>query len=344
MRNFCIIALVLLSNCLLAQPPVDSLVQLGIQFHDNGQYDKAIELYQKALEIDPASPLTNYEIALTYMHTKDYANSIKHSDIVIEQKGQNLLQAYVTKGSCLDYLGKTDESIRLFEEGIRKFGDHHLLYYNLGFNYYRLKNYEKAQEIFTKAVKANPAHASSHLLLGFTMEDLDQKVQSLLCLHYFLLLEPNSERAKTAFNSLRKQFRGNVKVNKDNPTNININILLNSDQKDSEFGAAELMISMLEASKSLEENEGKTDDELFTENSASFFKMLGELNKKKNKGLWWDFYIPFFDKLAQSGNMDAYCHYISQSSNDTAMEWLQNNRSKTEQLEAWLKENPAHLQ
>jgi tetratricopeptide (TPR) repeat protein len=206
MQNFYVVVLVLFSNFLLAQSPVDSLVQLGIQCHDNGQYDKAIELYQKALEIDPASPLTNYEIALTYMYAKDYANSIKHSDIVIGQKGQNLLQAYVTKGSCLDYLGKTDESIRLFEQGIRKFGDHYLLYYNLGYDYYKLKNYEKAQEVFTKAIKSNPNHASSHLFLGFTMADLDQKVQSLLCLHYFLLLEPNSGRAKTAFSLLQKQF------------------------------------------------------------------------------------------------------------------------------------------
>ncbi len=343
MKKIYVIVLVFFSNFLFAQSQVDSLVQLGIQYHDNEQYDKAIELYQKALEIDPVSPLTNYEIALTYMYTKDYESSIKHSDIVIEQKDRNLLEAYITKGSCLDYLGKTDESIRLFEEGIRKFGDHYLLYYNLGFNYYRLKNYEKAQQTFTKAIKTNPGHASSHLLLGFTMDYLDQKVQSLLCLHYFLLLEPSSERAKTAFNLLQEQFLGNVKVSQENPSNININILLNGDQTDNEFGAAELMISMLEASKSLEENKGKTDDELFIENTTSFFKMLGELHKKKNKGLWWDFYIPFFDKLAQSGNMDTYCRYISQSSNDEAIQWLQNNSSKTEQLEGWLKENPAQL-
>jgi len=331
-----ILGLLLIPTLIYCQAGVDSLVQIGIYYHDNGEYDKAIETYKKALEIEPNSALVNYEIAMTYMYANAYENSIKHSDKVIELNDKYLLQAYITKGSCLDYLGKTNESIKLFEKGIKKFGDHHLLFYNLGYNYYKLSEYDKAEEALINAINSKPDHPTSHLILGYLMTDQNRKVQSLLCLHYFLFLEPNSERAKTAYNLLQTQFGGNVERDKDKPDQINI--FLDPDQAGTEFGAADLMISMLEALKTLEENEGKSEDELFIENTTSFFKILGELKKKKNKGLWWEFYVPFFYQIAESEHIETYCYYISQSTNINAQKWLNENVDKITEFDTWLQE------
>jgi tetratricopeptide (TPR) repeat protein len=164
-KQILILGLILISTLIYSQTDIDSLVQIGIKYHDNGQYDKAIETYKTALEIEPNSALINYEIAMTYMYAKDYKNAVKHSDKVIETNDKFLLQAYITKGSCLDYLGKTKESIKLYEKGIKEFGDHYLLYYNLGYTYYNLKEYDKAEEALINAINTKSDHASSHLLL-----------------------------------------------------------------------------------------------------------------------------------------------------------------------------------
>lgn len=335
-KLYLLFGLVLFPNFLSGQTNIDSLIQQGVYYHDAGKYDKAIELYKQALSIDPNSDVANYEIAMTYMYAKDYENSIKFSDKVIDIGKNNVLQAYITKGSSLDYLGKTDESIKILEKGLKKFGANYLLYYNLGYDYYKIKNYNKAEEAFTNAIKANTNHASSHLLLGYLMADQKRNVQSLLCLYYFLFLEPDTERSKTAFRILDEQFGGNVQPDKEKPNQINI--VLNNDQIDSEFGPANLMISMLEASKSIEENKGKSEEQLFVENTKSFFKILGELKKDKNKGLWWDFYVPFFNDLANSDHIDTYCYYITQSSKDKSLEWLKNNNPKIVLFDQWLKE------
>lgn len=335
-KQILVLALVLISTLVYSQLKVDSLVQVGIRYHDDGQYNKAIEAYKTALEIEPNSPLVNYEIAMTYMSVKDYDNSIKHSDKVIELNDNYLLQTYILKGTCLDNMGKTEESISLFKKGIRKFGDHHLLYYNLGLNYYNLKEYDKAEEALTKAINTKPDHPSSHLLLGFVMADKNQKVKSILCLHYFLFLEPGSERSETAYTLMHEQLSGNVSRDKEKPNDIHI--FVDPNQSDSEFRPALVMISMLEASKSLDKNKEKSEEEMFIENTKSLFLFLGELNKKKNKGLWWDFYIPTFYEFAQSGHIDTYCYYISQSSNDAAIEWLKNNEKKINEFGDWLKE------
>lgn len=328
--------LLLFSTLIYSQKEVDSLVQIGVKYHDNNQYDKAIETYKAALNINPNSAQANDEIAMTYMYAKDYKNSIKYCDIVIKLNDKYVLSAYITKGSCLDYLGETKKSIELFEKGIKKFGDNYLLYYNLGLNYYKQKEYDKAEKVLIKAINAKHDHASSHLLLGDVMVKKHKKVQSLLCLHYFLFLEPNTERSKIAYNLLKKQFRGNFEADKNNPDQINISI--DPDQLESEFGNAEMMISVLGVSKSIEENNGKTEEEMFIENTKSFFEILGELKDEKNTGLWWDFYVPFFNKIAKSEYIDTYCYYISQSSNPKAADWLKNNNKKVKEFSSWLKE------
>ena len=330
-----ILVLFLFTLNLFGQTKIDSLVQQGVSFHDEGQYDKAIEIYKQALAIDPNSALANYEISFSYMAAGNYENSIIHSDKVISLNKDYVLQAYLTKGSSLDYLGRTKESVKLFEKGLRKFGDNYLLYYNLGYDYYRIKDYEKAEEAFVKAIKINPAHSSSHFILARLMADQNKNIQSLLCLNYFLLLEPNTSRSKTAFQLLEKQFGGNVEKDKEKPNQINI--LVGTDQKDSEFAPADLMISVMQAANFTEENKGKTEAQLFIENTKSFFNILGELKKDKYKGLWWDFYVPFFNNLANSDHLDTFCYYISQSSKDKSTEWLNNNNPKIVMFDLWLK-------
>ena len=317
---------------------IDSLIRIGIQHHDDGEYQKAIEIYNAALKIDPKSTLANYELSMTYMYAGDYEKSIKYSNIVIKQKDKHLLPAYIVKGSSLDNLGKTKQSIKLFNKAIAEFGDHYLLHYNLGVNYSKMQDYKNSESAYINAIMANHDHASSHFGLALTKSNQDQRVQSLLGLYYFLLIEPSSERAKTAYKLLKEQLGGSVQKDENNPKNINV--LINSQRMESEFGAAEIMLAMLEASNSLDENKGKTPDELFIENTKSFFTVLGELNEKEKKtNIWWDFYVPLLYELAKSEYMDVFCYYISISSNEKATEWLETNNEKLENFAKWLNED-----
>ena len=338
MKKLLFLSSLLLTLSSFGQDKVDSLIQVGIQYHDNGEYEKAIEIYNTALKVDPKSTLINYELSMSYMYAGDYEKAIKHSDIVIKQKKEHLLLAYVIKGSSLDNLGKTKQSIKLFNKAITEFGGHYLLYYNLGVNYSKIQDYKNSEPAFTNAIMANSEHASSHYGLALIERDQNQRVQSLLSLYYFLFIEPSSKRAETAYKLLKEQLGGSVQKDENNP--MNINVFIDSQRMESEFGAAEIMLAMLEASNSLDENKNKTPDELFIENTKSFFSVLGELSENETKiNIWWDFYVPFFYKLAKSEYMDVFCYYISISSNEKAKEWLITNNEKVENFGEWLNEN-----
>jgi tetratricopeptide (TPR) repeat protein len=310
---------------------LQSFVNQGVKLFDNGDYKGAMKQYKKALKIDNKSALANYEISSTYFALKEYEKAIKHSDNVISNKLNYVDQSYILKGSALDLLGKSKEAIKTYEKAIKEFPNNHLLYYNLAYTSYNLKEYKGAEKALKKALKIKPSHTSSHLLLGYVMSDQGNRVKSLLTLYNFLLLEPKGNRAIAAYELLDFELKKGVK--KDNETATTIT--LTDNKEPDEFRAAELMLSLLEASKSLGKNENKTEYELFSDNTKSLFSVLGEL-KKDNKGFWWDYYVEFFYSMTNDKHIETFSYYVTQSKEDDKITaWLETHKDKIDAFSKW---------
>lgn len=68
---------------------VESLITQAITLHDKGDFTGAIELYNKALSVDPKSELVHYEISLSYFESGQYKKAIEHCEIVLDGKSVN---------------------------------------------------------------------------------------------------------------------------------------------------------------------------------------------------------------------------------------------------------------
>lgn len=308
---------------------IEKIVQEGVEFHDKGDFDKAIELYKKALSIDSVSALANYEISMTYLASKEYSKAVLHSQKVLDLNGEHMLGAYITNGSALDMLGNPQQAIEVYEKGLNNY-KHHLLFYNLAVTCLNCGEIEKAYDSAINAISIKPNHASSHFILSQIMEKKGSRIQAMLPLYYFLLMETNSERSSMAYNTLKRYMDHGV--SRESETNIKVNIPLNLDD---DFGPAELMVSLSKASNTLAENEGKPELELFAENNESIFNVLGELKKKK-KGFWWNFYVPFFYEIAKKDLTRAFSYYIAQPEGEKAINWLRDNGDEFEKFKNWI--------
>jgi tetratricopeptide (TPR) repeat protein len=328
-----ILGLCLAFNLYGQDDKIKELVSQGTELHDQGKYDEAIAKYKMALNIDKNSTLANYELSYTYMATKNYGDAIKYSKKVIDQDADNQQGAYIVLGSSLDMNGKPDNAIKVYEEGLSKFPNSNLLYFNLALTSYNQKDYDKAEKAAINAIIANPRHASSHVVLSAIMQAKGERVMSLLPAYYFLMLEPNSKRSAISYNNLLQQLGQGIE--RKNGSDINVNIPF-SDSHGSLFGAAEMMVSLLAASRFTEENEGKSDMEYFVETNSGLFSVLGEL-KGDNGGFWWDLYVSKFYDLVQSDNVEAFSYYISQSSNsESVKQYIASNPDKVKQLKVWM--------
>jgi TPR repeat/Tetratricopeptide repeat len=333
MRLKHLIALILISSLSIAHAQSgspDGYIKKGVELHDQGKYSQAIEEYKQALKIDSKSPLANYEIGHTYFAMHEYAKAIKHADAVIKLKSNYVDQAYIMKGSALDLQGNAKGAIKSYKKGIKSFPKNYLLHYNIALTYYKARDLSNAEKSLVNAITVNPEHGSSHLLLAYIEQERSHRVKSLLATYHFLMLEPNSKRSESAYTLLTSQMSSGVTSDGDN-TLISISL----PNGDDEFAAAELMLAMLEATKSNEENENKTDAELFADNTDSFFSMLGELNDGK-KGFWWEFYVDFFYEMHNEEHVEAMTYYVSQVGKKTeVLEWIKNNDEKIDSMSEW---------
>lgn len=325
------IVLVISSISIGQDTEIKELVKEGIALHDNGEFKKAIEVYNEALIIDPNSSIVNYEISYSFLAAGDYKNAVKHSKKVIDLNNGHLLEAYITYGSALDMKGKAKKSIKVYEKAMEDFDDY-LLYYNHALSCLNSGKIDKAYVSALKAINKNPSHASSHLILSKIMEKQGVRIKAMLPLYFFLLIEPNTQRANVEYQTLKNYLDHGVTQTSEK--NINVVVPMNEDP---DFGAAEMMISLLKASNSLEENKGKTELQLFAENNESLFTILGEL-KKENSGFWWDFYVPFFYDLANEDLTEVYSYYISNSQGDEVTDWFNEHSYDLERFDNWMKQ------
>lgn len=310
---------------------VENFVNEGIKLHDKKDYEGAVVQFRKALLLDPRSAFANYEIANSYLALKKYEATIAHSNKVIAARRSYVDQAYILKGSALDLAGKPAAAMEVYKEGIKKFGNNHLLYYNFALTAYKLKQYQEAALALQRAVKIDPSHASSHLLLGNIMTLQEHRVKSLLALFNFLLLEPSSSRSAQAYDLLEEQFKKGLKNDGGKPLVKTPGEI----KEDEEFTTAALMLNLLESSRNNEANKTRPAIELFVEYSNTFFSILGELKKDKH-GFWWDTYVAYYDDLVKNNHTEAFIYYISQLKNiDLYKSWYETNLPKLEAFSTW---------
>ncbi len=322
--------LFLLPGLSFAQSRLDTLVQEGIALHDAGRYAEAIATYEKGLKVAPNDPLLHYEIAYSHYAAQDHAAAIVHANKVLKQKDQYLKEAYLIKGSALDNQGKTKAALKTYAKGIKAFPDSYLLPYNAGLTNYRTQDYELAEMHLIKGIEINPDHSSSHYLLATLKAEQGERVPALLALYLFLFLEPDSERSADAWSLLTQLLhRG---VSREDARTINISVEMLEDKN--EFSALDLLIPLMIAGNSTEENADKTPEELFVENTQAIFSMLG--NEEGKKGVWWEVYAPFFTSIDDAGHTEAFCYYLSQAKGEAVTTWLEANPEKLEAFGKWL--------
>lgn len=323
----------LMAGTLFAQTQeIKDLVNEGIKYHDEGNYDQAIATYQKALAIDPTSTTALYELSYSYFANGDYENARLYSKKVLDYEADHMSSAYVIYGSALDMLGHSKDALKVYEQGMADYDDY-MLQYNYAITCRKLGEMDKAYEAVVKGIQQNPQHSSSHKLLSELMQKKGMRIQAMLPLYYFLLLEPYSDRSPGEYKALLELMEQGVTQTDGKSVNIEIPTNGNTD-----FTTAEMMLSMSMASKNLEENKNKTKMELFAETNERLFKTLGELQKDQT-GIWWDLYVPFFSGLAKDGYTATFSNYISVASNDEALAWIDAHGEALEAFANWVNGN-----
>lgn len=321
MKHFFIVLFLMLSSMsVYAQKSVESIIRDGVALHDKGEYKKAIECYKQALEKDPKSMSATYEMSLSYLSLKDYNNAIKYSSKILDGNFQPLMvDAYVVKSTALAESNKVDEAIQLLNEALVKCGDEYLLYFNLGISYFNQGQKNLAMTHLRKAIEIDATRPSALLLYAYSLSDTGRWIQSIYAFHYFLFLEPNTQRSKDAFDELYGLMTAELSGDKlEYEDGIDRQVIYNAIHK------------LLPKS-----NDDVAKFNFFRDASKTLFFTLGQMQNDTQNGLLWNFFVPTFDEILGSGHFDTYCRYVSVSYFDQSLKWWDENKTKVDDFIEW---------
>jgi len=319
----------------------EKLVEAGIVLHDKGDYEGAIKNYDNALTLDKDNLFALIEKSLTLSSINKFDEVITISKHAIAKYPNSGLQnVYVNYGNALDHLKKTEEALKIYQEGIQKFPDYYQLYFNKGICYANYNNSSEAISCFQKSLVINPKHAGSLNAIGL-LESSSNRIPAILALSRFLIVEPQTSRAKKNFESLKGSLMKGVSKTGEKAITINIDSSTLPDstgvKKENDFSSTDLILSITASLDFDKKNIKKTEAENFIRKFEVICVSLEE-TKNENKGFYWNFLVPYFIEMKNKKLIEpfAYIVYVNAETEDVA-KWHKKNQDKLDEFYEWSK-------
>jgi len=236
----------------------DSLLRVGLGYHDSGRYAEAIAAYESILEENPDNVIALHEISYSCMAKGDYERALSFAQRGLKYRSESLPLFYMNEGNALDNLGRPDEGIAAFRKGLASGQHRYLFLYNIGFAFYRKSELDSARAYFQGALVENPRHASSNFALAMVYNAKHKKAPEILALARFLMLEPDSPRSADALRHLQTALGLDISSRGGKPERIELSFAPDSDAVDGDTGLLDLSVTMARAA-SMTDGEKKAD-------------------------------------------------------------------------------------
>ena len=139
----------------------------GAAYGEDGQYERAFELLNKAIQLDPTSSDAYNNIGLFYSRAGDHAMSIQMLNKAIRLDPKDDSPPY-NIGNTYVALGDFQTAIEYYKQAIALNPASEKAWLNLGNGYGALRDYSNALNAFRKVLEINPSSASARHNIGVT--------------------------------------------------------------------------------------------------------------------------------------------------------------------------------
>ena len=153
----------------------DALIHFnsGVDLYHQRDYAKAIQAYQKVIEIDPRYAEAYNNLGIIYQEAGDFdrALSTYQKAIEINPKYEKALN---NLGVLLYLKGRYEESIHAFQKALALNANNIESHINLGILFKKQGQMEKALESYHRALAINPLYGEAHYNMGLLYEQLEK--------------------------------------------------------------------------------------------------------------------------------------------------------------------------
>jgi S1-C subfamily serine protease len=142
----------------------------GLHLEQNGEFDKALADYDKAIQLDPKSPVPFGGRGITYLEKGDYDRAISALSEAIRlsplSATQSLATDYSFRGDAYLKKGRRDLALRDYNSAIKINPTSELAFAGRGQAYFDAGDYDHAIEDFGMAIRFDPNDPNPYLIRG----------------------------------------------------------------------------------------------------------------------------------------------------------------------------------
>ena len=146
---------------------------LGTSFFDWGQYIKAIESYDNAIELNTDYADAYFNKGLSLIQLKDWGPAAQSLQQALRHQ-PDFFEAYCLLGNTLQELNRFDEAISNYQTGISINPNYAPVFYNMGNAFKAKKQFEIAVENYDKCLVINPDFLDAYVNRGVALKELGQ--------------------------------------------------------------------------------------------------------------------------------------------------------------------------
>jgi len=162
----------------------------GRIYQGKGELDKALQYYNRAIELKPDDKPSIYNRAVLYGDLKMFDLALQDYTRAIELR-PNFVQAYCNRGAIFSKLRDYDRAIIDCNKAIELQPGFTNAYSNRGNVYKELQDYECAIRDFNRAIELNPGLAEAYNNRGLVYDDMKDYERALADFSQAIELKPN---------------------------------------------------------------------------------------------------------------------------------------------------------
>ncbi len=166
----------------------------GLEFYNSGEYNKAIECLNKAIELNPALDMAFCNLGATYNLLGNYEKAAEYLNEAVKLNSQNDF-AWNNLGLLYKQQGKYNQAVEYYNTALELNPKNSVAWYNLALTYNSLGNYHQAVDCYEEAVKLNPNDSVIWNNFGFAYRKLNQYDKAIECYKKSVELNPKYDNA-----------------------------------------------------------------------------------------------------------------------------------------------------
>ena len=181
------------------------LNNMGVAYHDREEYEKAIEAYRKAIDLDPRYFETFCNLGTVYHDVKEYekAEEMYKREIAINPKYPKV---YNNLGALYNDTGEYEKAIDAYRKAIELRPDQMEMHFNLGLAYQHAGEYEKSIAAYKRAIRLKPDYPNAYNDLGVSYHKSGKLEKAIEAYEKALELDPDNAVIQNNLKMVRELF------------------------------------------------------------------------------------------------------------------------------------------